>query len=75
MFVIFATKRLNDGTKGFRYNALGLKGVVRMRKHLSRGCSLKQGKAMKVLHLWRFSIYFETKRNQHSVRQLRHFAG
>ena len=27
MFVIFATKPLNDGTKGFRFNFLGLKGL------------------------------------------------
>ena len=29
MFVIFATKPLNDGTKGFRFNFLGLKGLTR----------------------------------------------
>jgi hypothetical protein len=75
MFVIFATKPLNDGTKGFRFNAFGLKGVVRKRKSLSRGYGFTQGKSMKALHLGKLTVYFETGRNSYSVRQLRHFAG
>ena len=37
MFVLLATKDLNDGTKGFRFNFLGIKGLTRKRKGLSRG--------------------------------------
>jgi len=75
MFILIATRKLNDGTKGFRYNILNQKGLVRRRKRLSRGVSFETGKAMKALHIGRLSIYFESKRNQHSVRQLRHWAG
>jgi hypothetical protein len=75
MFVIFATKPLNDGTKGFRFNAFGLKGLARKRKSLSRGYGFETGKAMKALHLGKLTVYFETNRNSYSVRQLRHFAG
>ena len=32
MFVILATKPLNDGTNGFRFNILGNKGIYRKRK-------------------------------------------
>ena len=28
MFVVLATKPINDGTKGFRFNFLGSKGIV-----------------------------------------------
>ena len=37
MFVILATKPLNDGTKGRRFNILGQKGFFRLRKNTSRG--------------------------------------
>ena len=43
MFVIFATKPLNDGTKGFRFNFLGYKGLTRKRKHTSRGYKINVG--------------------------------
>ena len=36
MFVLFATKPLNDGTQGFRFNFAGVKGLTRKRKTLSR---------------------------------------
>ena len=51
MFVIFATKPLNDGTKGFRFNFLGLKGLTRKRKHTSRGYKINVGGCMKAIHL------------------------
>ena len=37
MFVLVATKPLNDGTKGFRFNVLGVKGLYRKRNQKSRG--------------------------------------
>ena len=36
MFIIFATKKLNDGTKGFRFNVLGRKGLYRKRTSKTR---------------------------------------
>ena len=75
MFILFATKPLNDGTKGFRFNVLGIKGMLRKRKYLSRGYGLQTGKAMRSVHLGKVTIYVEMKGNSHSVRQLRHFAG
>ena len=75
MFILFATKPLNDGTSGFRFNVLGTKGIVRKRKWLSRGYGVEIGKTMRSVHLGKVTVYLETKRNKVSVRQLRHFAG
>ena len=36
MFVILATKPLNDGTEGFRFNFFGNKGIYRKRKATNR---------------------------------------
>ena len=74
MFVIIATKPLNDDTKGFRFNVLGLKGLVRKRKHKSRGLALFQrDDCMTGHHIGKFSLYVE--RNPQSKRKLFHFAG
>ena len=54
---------------------LGMKGMLRKRKHLSRGYRVEMGKAMRKVHLGKVTVYLETKGNSHSVRQLRHFAG
>lgn len=75
MFILFATKPLNDGTRGFRFNVFGVKGMLRKRKYLSRGYGVETGKAMRAVHLGKVTVYLETSRNQHSARQLRHFAG
>lgn len=74
MFIIVATKTLNDGTKGFRFNVLGLKGVYRKRKNKSRGFALFQrDKCMTAHHIGKRSLYVE--RNPNSQRKLFHFAG
>lgn len=74
MFIIVATKPLNDTTKGFRFNVLGLKGLVRKRKHKSRGLKLfKRDECMTAHHVGKFSLYVE--RNSKSQRKLFHFAG
>ena len=72
MFVIFATKPLNDGTKGFRFNFLGLKGLTRKRKHTSRGYKINVGGCMKAIHLGKRTVYLE---HNSTPRKLRHFAG
>lgn len=76
MFLILATKPLNDRTRGFRFNALGLKGLVRIRKKKSRGLSLfNRTGCMTAHHLWRLSVYIEKRRNKTTKRRLSHFAG
>jgi hypothetical protein len=75
MFYCIATKSLNDGTRGFRYNVLGVKGIVRKRQTKSRGFNIEKGKAMRVLNMGKLSVYFERKKNTYSVRKLRHWAG
>lgn len=75
MFLIVTTQPLNDGTTGFRFNAFGKKGMLRKRKHLSRGYGISRGKAMTALHLGKVTVYVENKGNKYSVRQFRHFAG
>ena len=76
MFVIIATKPLNDGTRGFRFNVLGLKGLLRRRKYISRGVSLfNRDKCMTGHHVFRTSVYIERKRNRNTERKFMHFAG
>jgi hypothetical protein len=75
MFIIAATKPLNDNTKGFRFNLFGTKGIVRVRKFKSRGFKTEQGKCMNMLHLGKITIYREAGSNKKSSRMLQHFAG
>jgi len=35
MFLIVTTQPLNDGTKGFRFNAFGVKGMLRKQRNQS----------------------------------------
>lgn len=72
MFMIVATKPLDDGTAGFRFNILGRKGLVRRRKLLSRGFKIERKKSMVTIHARRLTIYVEHATNP---RMLRHFAG
>ena len=75
-FTCIAIKPLNDGTKGFRFNLLGKKGIYRKRQIKSRGFKLfDRGDCMVGFHLGKRSVYFESKRNTNSVRKLAHFAG
>jgi len=76
MFVLFATKPLNDGTRGFRFNFLGNKGLIRRRDHRSRGVSFyNRGACMTAHHLFKTSLYVEHNRNRNSERKFWHFAG
>lgn len=72
MFVIFATKPLYDGTKGFRFNFLGQKGLIRKRVWIKRGWKRERLKGTTAYHMGRVSVYLE-RRN--SPRKLYHFAG
>lgn len=73
MFYIIATKPLNDGTKGFRFNVLGKKGLVRKRKAVSRGYSVTSKGCTKQIHMGKLSLYLEKKKNV--GRKFYHFAG
>jgi hypothetical protein len=76
MFIIAATKGLNDNTKGFRFNFFGAKGLVRIRKHKSRGFfKTERGECMDMLHLGKITVYRERKDNRTGSRILCHFAG
>ena len=72
LFLIIAAKPLNDGTKGFRFNIFGQKGLLRLRKHKSNGFNIKSDKCMTRLNLGKLSVYFE---HNATIRRLRHFAG
>jgi len=71
-FFILAAKPLNDGTKGFRFNAFGQKGLIRLRKRKSNGFNVKTDDCMTRVNLGRLSVYFE---HNATIRRLRHFAG
>ena len=76
MFVIFATKPLNDRTKGFRFNFLGQKGLFRKRSIKSRGLSLfNRDRCMTAHHIGKYSLYIEHNRNKSTERKFWHFAG
>ena len=72
MFIIFATKSLNDGTKGFRFNVLGKKGLVRLRKRKNNGYRIVQDDCMTAIHMGKLSLYAE---HRTTMRKLQHFAG
>jgi len=72
LFLIIAAKPLNDGTKGFRFNILGQKGLVRLRKRKSNGFNVKTDNCMTRVNLGKLSVYFE---HSLTIRRLRHFAG
>jgi hypothetical protein len=73
MFVIFATKPLNDTTKGFRFNILGKKGLVRLRKRKTTGWFKRtELETMNAYHFGRLIVYVESP---YAGRKLAHFAG
>jgi len=71
MFVILATKPLNDGTDGFRFNILGSKGIYRKRK-IEKRYGKSQGDVMTGYHFGRRSLYVTQAAPK---RRLYHFAG
>ena len=75
MFYCVATKPLNDGTQGFRFNFAGLKGLTRKRKSLSRGFKIEHGKCTTKVHMGKRTVYLERKPNRTASRRIRHFAG
>jgi len=73
MFIVLATKPLKDGTKGFRFNVLGKKGLVRLRKRKSTGWFKRtELDTMNAYHFGRLIIYLQSP---HARRKLSHFAG
>ena len=54
---LLQTKALNDGTNGFRFNILGIKGLTRKRTNKSRGYKVTLGKCMDALHMGKRTIY------------------
>ena len=75
MFILFATKPLNDGTNGFRFNFAGLKGLTRKRKVASHGFAITRKDCMTAIHLGKRTVYIERKPNRQTKRKLCHFAG
>lgn len=72
VFLIVAAKPLNDGTRGFRFNIFGQKGVLRLRKRKSNGFNVQTKDCMTRINLGKLSVYFERSA---TIRRLRHFAG
>lgn len=71
MFVILATKPLNDGTGGFRFNFFGNKGLYRKRKIETR-YGKSHGDVMTGYHFGKRSLYLEKAT---AKRKLYHIAG
>ncbi len=71
---LVSIKNLNDNTKGFRFNVLGLKGLTRKRISKSRGYKVTIGKCTNAVHFGKRSVYFEHKPNRASERKMHDFA-
>ena len=74
MFVCFATKSLNDGTRGFRFNFAGIKGLTRKRKSIN-SFGVARGACMTAYRIGKRSVYIEQSGNKRGSRKVRHFAG
>ena len=75
MFVILATKPTQDGCKGFRFNFLGKKGIVRRRKLKSNGIKFTKGDCMNAYHIGKTTVYTEQSVNKATARKFCHLAG
>ena len=75
MFVILATKPLNDGTKGFRFNFFGKKGIIRRRKLQSNGIKVTKGDCMNAYHIGKTTVYTEKSSNTTNGSKFRNVAG
>lgn len=73
VFLILAVKPLNDGTKGFRYNLLGAKGIVRWRKK-SKGFNSYYGKN-KTFKIRNLGKLYHAQELKNPAKKLYHFAG
>ena len=69
MFVILATKPLNDGTSGFRFNILGNKGIYRKRK-IEKRYGKSQGDCMTGYHFGKRILYVEGCNFQRALHNL-----
>tara|TARA_R110000803_G_scaffold33467_1_gene73285 strand:+ start:305 stop:583 length:279 start_codon:yes stop_codon:yes gene_type:complete len=75
---IITLKRLNDGTRGVRFNVLpstlAIKGLTRKRGNKSRGYKVTLGKCTNAVHFGKRSVYVEHKPNRASERKMHKFA-
>ena len=69
MFLIVATKPLNDGTKGFRFNVLGQKGFYRKRANKSNGIKTQRGNTFYQINEGKRTLAFERKDATNKLRQ------
>lgn len=61
---MFKFAALNDRTKGFRFKVLGQQGLVRIRKHKSRGwfkVELGKNECMVMMHFGKATVYWEAE--------------
>lgn len=58
--VIYSIRPLNDGTKGFRFDVIGFKGIYRKRIRASRPFEVTtKGKTFLQAHKGKHSLYIE----------------
>jgi UDP-N-acetylglucosamine pyrophosphorylase len=57
---IFTTKPLNDGTKGNRFQIVGIKGMYRIRKYKRRAFQIDVQKTFASVHYGRFTLHIES---------------
>lgn len=63
MKVIYSIRPLNDGTKGFRFDVVGFKGIYRKRVRAIRPFEVTiKGKTFLQVHRGKHSLYIEQAR-------------
>ena len=76
MFVILATKPLNDNTKVLRFNFVILKGLTRKRKIKNLGgFNVLRGECMTAYFFVKRSIYLQNRVNKKEPGKLWHLPG
>lgn len=57
---IFKTRDLNDGTKGKRFEVIGIKGMYRIRKFKKRSFQIDLQDSFASLHYGKFTLHVES---------------
>lgn len=57
---MFKTRPLNDGTKGNRFELIGIKGMYRIRKYKRRAFQIDLQQTFASVHYGRFTLHIES---------------
>lgn len=64
--MFYKTKPLNDGTNGFRFDVIGIKGLTRKRI-MAKRYGIKKGETMRGFHMGKRSVYIELRKPERKL--------